>query len=163
MADQLRVNGNLTSWGHIIIRAGVEEFSGFDSITYADKRERVKAYGTGRHHAPRGRSAGKYTTDPVKLRGPKTTVEALRAYLASQSSNGKSYGDVEFQIVVQYAVGTGSSEVPMYVELERCVIVSDSSSHEESADHLKDEIEIDTMLIRRNGRTLFDSSLGAVA
>lgn len=163
MADQLRVNGNLTSWGHIIVRCGVEEWSGFDSISYADKRERVKAYGMGRHHAPRGRSQGKYTTDPVKLRGPKSTIEALRAYLASQSSNGRNYGDTEFQIIVQYSVGGASTEPPMQVELERCVITSDSTSHEESSDHLRDEIEIDTMLIRRNGRTLFDSSLGAVA
>ena len=163
MADQLRVNGNLVSWGHITVRCGAEEWSGFDSITYADKRERVKAYGMGRHHAPRGRSAGKYSTDPVKLRGPKSTVEAMRKYLAQQSSNGKSYGDTEFLIIVQYSVGTGSTEPPMQVELERCVIISDSSSHEESAEHLRDEIEIDTMLIRRNGRTLFDSTYGGIA
>lgn len=161
MADQLRVNGNLVSWGHIIVRCGIEEFHGFDSITYADKRERVKAYGMGRHHAPRGRSAGKYSTDPVKLRGPKSTIEALRASLATQAQDGVSYGDVEFHIVVQYAVSSTSTEPPMSVEIEGCVITSESSSHEESADPLKDEIEADCLLIRRNGRTLFDATTGA--
>lgn len=161
MADQIRVNGNLMSWGQITLRCGIEEFSGFNSITYADKRERVKAYGMGRHHAPRGRSAGKYSTDPVKLRGPKSSIEALRAGLAAQAPDGTSYGNVEFNIIVQYSAEPTSTEPPMSVELERCVFSSDSSSHEESADPLNDEIECDCMLIRRNGRTLFDASTGA--
>ena len=36
-----------------------------------------------------------------------------------------------------------------------------SSSDEESPDPLKEEIEIDAMLIRRNGLVLFDASQGS--
>lgn len=155
MADQVRVNGNILNWGSIIIKVDGDRFYGFDSISYSDKRERTKAYGMGRHQAPRGRTRGKYTVDPVKLRGPSGSVQAFRDMLAQQAEDGVSYGDVEFEVVVQ-AVDTG--EAPLNIEIERCVWGSNSVSYEEGPDYLKDEIEIDAMLIRRNGKTLFDSS-----
>jgi hypothetical protein len=155
MADQIRVNGNMHSWGSIIVKIDGDRFYGFNSISYGDKRERVKGYGMGRHQAPRGRSRGKYTTDPVKLGGPKSTIQALRAQLAARASDGKSYGDVEFEIVTQYVE---SGETPMTVEIERCVITANITNDEEGPDPLKDEVEIDCMLIRRNGLTLFDGS-----
>lgn len=159
--DQIRVNGNLYGWGSIKVKIDGETFTGFDQITYGDKRERVKAYGMGRHQAPRGRTSGKYTVEPVKLRGPRSTVHALRTHLASRASDGVSYGNVEFPIVVQYVEPGSTSELPMTIELERCVITGDTTSDEESADPSKDELEIDTMLIRRNGLTLFDSTQGS--
>jgi hypothetical protein len=161
MADSIRVNGVLYSWGHITIKIGNEVFTGFDQINYGDKRERVKGYGTGRHHAPRGRSMGKYSTDPVQLRGFRSTCHALREYLASLATDGVSYGSVEFPIMVQLIEPGSLSEVPMTIELERAVLVADKSSNEENPDPLKEELECDVMLIRRNGKTLFDSTLGS--
>lgn len=158
MADDIRVNGNQISWGSIILKLNSERFTGFTSISFADKRERVKAYGMTKHHAPRGRSRGKYTIEPVKLVGWKSSVQAFRQGLAALASDGISYGDVEFQIVVQYVE---SDELPLTVEIDRCVWGGNSSSDEESADPLKEEIEIDAMLIRRNGLVLFDASEGS--
>jgi hypothetical protein len=158
MADDIRVNGNQLSWGSIVLKINSERFTGFTSIAFADKRERVKAYGLTRHHAPRGRSRGKYTIDPVKLVGWKSSIQKLREGLGALAPDGKSYGDVEFQIVVDYVE---SDELGITVEIDRCVWASNSSSDEESADPLKEEIEIDAMLIRRNGFTLFDASEGA--
>lgn len=158
MADQIRVNGNLYSWGSIKLKVAGELWHGFTSISYADKRERVKAYGMGRHHAPRGRSSGKYSTDPVKLAAPKSTMQALREFLATLAPDRTSYGNVEFQLVVQYVE---PGEVPMNVEIDRCVITGNSTTDEENADPKSEEIEIDCMLIRRNGKTLFDSTQGA--
>jgi hypothetical protein len=157
MSDEIRVNGNQHSWGSIILKLDGDRFYGFTGITFADKRERVKAYGMGRHQAPRGRSRGKYSTDPVKLTGWKGSINEFRKALAQRSQDGVSYGDVEFEIVVQY-VETG--EAPMTVQLMRCVWTGNSTSDEESADPLKEEIEIDTMKILRNGLSLFDSSQG---
>jgi hypothetical protein len=158
MSDNIRVNGNQLSWGSIELKIDLERFTGFTSISFADKRERVKAYGMTRHHAPRGRSRGKYTIEPVKLVGWKSSVQALRQGLAARSKDGISYGDVEFQIMVSYVE---ADELPLTVEIDRCVWGGNSSSDEESADPLKEEIEIDAMLIRRNGLVLFDSSEGA--
>jgi hypothetical protein len=158
MSDQLRVNGAIASWGHIVLKIEGERYYGFDQISYSDKRERVKGYGMGRHHAPRSRSLGKYITDSVKLRGPKRTIQAVREHLAALSPDRTSYGNVEFEIVCQYVT---NDEPPQTDELERCVYIGSTTSHEESPDPLKEEIEIDTMLIRRNGLTLFDVSQGA--
>jgi len=161
VADLIRVNGNQHSWGSIVLKVGGERFFGFTAISYSDKRERVIAYGMARHQAPRGRSRGKYTIEPVKLTGWKGSVQALRDQLANFAVDGVSYGDVEFEIVVQYVEADPTGETPMTVELERCVWTGNSVSEEEGPDPLKEEIEINCMLIRRNGLTLFDNSLGS--
>lgn len=158
MSDALRVNGNQYSWGSIVLKLDNDRFSGFTGITYADKRERVKAYGMGRHHAPRGRSRGKYTVEPVKLTGWRGSVQIFRKQLALRAIDQKSYGDIEFQIVIQYIE---SGEQPLTVEIDRCVLTGNNATDEENPDPLKEEIEIDPMLIRRNGLVLFDASQGA--
>jgi hypothetical protein len=157
MSDAIRVNGNQVGWGSIVLKVDGDRFYGFTAVSYGDKRERSKAYGMGRHHAPRGRTAGKYSTDPVKLTGWKSSVEELRIALAARAGDGKSYGNVEFTIEVQFIE---SGETPMSVTLERCVIVADVATHDESADPLKEELEIDCMLIRRNGKVLADATEG---
>lgn len=154
MSDEIRVNGNLHSWGSIILRINDDRYYGFTSINYSDSRERVKGHGMGRHHAPRGRSRGKYTTEPVTLSGFKGSVQQVRQALAD-AGDGEAYGDVEFQIVVQYVE---DDDTPITDELDRCVWVKNTASNEEGPDPLKDEVEIDCMLIRRNGLVLFDNS-----
>lgn len=158
MSDAKRINGNIVSWASIRCTIGGEIFYGFMSVNYGDKRDRVKVYGMGKHHAPRARTRGKYSTDPVKLKGPKSTIESMRQQLALQSVDGVSYGDTEFPISVQY-LEVGDTD--MFVDIDRCVYIGTASSEEESPDPLTEEIEIDCMSIRRNGLTLFDSSEGA--
>jgi hypothetical protein len=93
----------------------------------------------------------------VKLTGWKASIQELRAALAARAPDGISYGDVEFEIAVQYIE---EGEQPMHVAIERCVITGNSSSDEEGADPLKEELEINCMLIRRNGLVLFDAVQG---
>lgn len=155
--DQVRVNRNAVSWGSIIVKVNGERLEGFTSISYGDKRERVTGTGMGKHHAPGRRSRGKYTTEPVKLKGFKASCEALRQYLADEDGTD-SYGETEFEIVVQFVE---ADETPMTVEIHRCVYVGDTNSHEENPDPLQEEIEIHCMSIVRNGKTLFDLADGA--
>lgn len=157
MSDPVRINGNTHSWGSIIPVVGSQKYYGFTGISYGDKRERVKGYGAGRHHAPTRRSSGKYTPDVVKLTGFKNAIEELRLALAAQAGDGRSYGNVQFLIQIQFIE---AGDRPMNVVIEGCVVTGDSSSHEESADPLKDEIEIDCMRIKRNGKYLFDGTGG---
>lgn len=158
MSDQIRVNGNLYSWGSIKLKIAGELFYGFTTISYADKRERSKTWGMGRHHAPRGRSSGKYSTEPVKLAGPKDTIDALIKQLAKLAPDRTSYGNVVFQILVSY-VEPGQDGIT--VEIDDCTITSLSSSDEENADPKAAEVEIDCMRIRRNGLSLYDQTEGA--
>lgn len=157
MADSIRVNGATYSWGSIKFKLAGELYIGFHSIAYSDKRERVKQYGMGRHHAPRGRSAGKYSVDPVKVTGDKGSVQALREALAALASDGISYGNVEFSGLVQYIE---SDQRELTVELDRLTWIANTASDEEAPDPLKEDFELDCMLIKRNGLTLFDASEG---
>lgn len=157
MSDEIRVNGNQHSWGSITVKVDGDRFFGFTSIGYADSRERVKAYGMGRAQAPRGRSRGKYATEPVTLTGWKGSMQQLRKALAD-AGDGESYGDTVFQIVVQYVE---ADDTPITVELEDCVWTKNTASEEEGPDPLKEDAEIDCMRIRRNGLVLFDNSEGS--
>ncbi len=155
MSDSIRVNGNQLSWGSIRLILDNQPYSGFTGISYGDKRERVKAYGMGRHHAPRGRSSGKYSTESVKLTGWRSSVAIFRSALAARATDQKSYGSVEFMITVLYSE---PSEPNIDVQILGCVWIGGTASDEESPDPLKEEVEIDCMSILRNGLTLFDSS-----
>lgn len=159
MSDTIRVNGNALSWGSIVCKVDGEPIYGFTSISFADKRERVKGYGMGRHHAPQRRSRGKYSPENIKLAGWRAAMAELRERLAARSPDGLSYGDVEFQIVTTYFE---SDETPLVVVAERCVYVGSSATDEEGPDLLKEEAEIDPMFIRRNGLVLFDNSEAAL-
>lgn len=158
MSDELRINGNAHSWGSITVKVAEERFYGFTAISYGDSRTREKVYGMGRHHAPRGRTRGKYEVEPVSLTGPKSTMQALRQSLADKSDDGVSYGDVEFEIVVQYIE---RDETPITVDLEDCVLTGNTSDESEGAEALMEDVEIDCMRIRRNGLVLFDESEGS--
>lgn len=155
MADPIRVNGNLYSWGSIVFKVDGERFTGFTSINYADKRERVHGYGMGRHHAPIGSSSGKYSPENVKVTGYKHAVQALRKALAAKAGDNKSYGNIRFPGVVQYIE---PDEEEITVELDRLVWVANSAADEENPDPLKEDFELQPMLIRRNGLQLFDGT-----
>lgn len=157
MSDQVRINGAMHSWSSTIAKLGGVRYHGLTSVTYGDKLERVKLPGMGRSHAPRGRSAGKYTTDPVKLKGPKSTIEAIRRQYALAAPDQKSIGIPEFDLNLQF-IELG--DIPMNVRIRGCKIAEDSSGHEESADPLQDELTLDCMWVMRNGKTLFDSTQG---
>lgn len=157
MADKIRVNQNIYSWGSISLKVADEDFHGFTMIKYGQKRTRTKIWGTGKHHAPRGRSRGKYETTDGGLKGPKSTIQALREKLASLSADGVSYGDVEFMVVANYVE---ADESPITVELFQCVISTEDTSEEENPDPLQEEIGLDYMYVKKNGLTLFDNSDG---
>jgi hypothetical protein len=154
MSDKKRINGDVYSWGSIILKIEGDEFTGIFGIDYSQKRERSKQYGTGRAQKPRGRSKGKYSAEG-KITVPRGTMADLINFLADKSEDGVSYGDVVFQMTVQYVE---ADETPMLVELEDCVIAEESVSDEEGNEGLKDEITLDIMGIKKNGKTLYSSA-----
>jgi len=158
MGDQLRVNGNLYSWGSSSVKIDGQLYTGITSIKYAQKRERTMGYGMGQHQAPRGRTRGKYTVEPVTIKFNRDSAEALRKQLAAFSASGNSYGEHEFPIVIQ-AFEPGFD--PITVELQRCVYEGESVDAEEGPEPGMEEITFSCMKIRVNGRVLFDDSAGA--
>ncbi len=154
MSDEVRVNGNQLSWGSITLKIDQAKYFGFTAISFGDKRERTYAFGINRSQAPRGRSRGKYTPEPVALTGWKGSVQQVLQALAD-AGGGASYGDYEFQIVVEYFE---ENDEQITVELDDCVVTGVTASEEEGPDPLKTELEISCMRVRRNGLTLYDNS-----
>lgn len=157
MSDSVRINGAMHSWSSTIFKIGLERYWGLTSISFGDKIERTKGYGMQRSHAPRGRSAGKYTVEPLKIKGPKSTIEAIRNQFALAAPDGKSVGLPSFDVNLQF-VELG--ETPISVQITDCKIAEDMSSHEENPDPLQDEMTFDVMRVIRNGKTLYDSTQG---
>lgn len=157
MADAVRINGLQISWSSAKLTINGESYTGITSIGYADSLEVTKAYGMGRHHGPRGRSAGKYSAEPLTMRAWKSTAQAIRDQLAALSPSGTSYGRAVVPIVLQYIE---PDDAVITVEFEECRLVKCTSSNEEGADALAEDLEWDVMRIRRNGLVLFDESEG---
>jgi hypothetical protein len=153
--DLVSINGNQLSWGSCSFAVDGIPIIGVKGCKYADKRERVKSYGAGRAHAPRGRTRGKYTAEASGT-FHKDTASSLRAYLAARGG-GATYGDTEFTFGVQYFESdTGLVDV----QLQRCVYSGTDATDEENPDPLFEEVVLDPMLIVRNGLTLFDADEG---
>src|SRR4030042_4391290 len=152
--DQVRINGNVYSFGSITVKINGERWYRLTSISFADKRERVKAYGMARHQAPIGRSRGKSAAEPVKANAPPGSMQELRALLATEAEDGISYGDVSFGIAVQYVE---SDETPITVEILDCVWSGNNSTIRANPDPLKEEAEFACMRIVRNGLGLYDA------
>lgn len=158
MGDNLRVNGNRLSWGSTSVKIDGQLFTGITSIKFSDSRERTLGYGMGQHHAPVARTRGKYAVEPVVIKFYAESAEKLRQQLAASSPSGTSFGEHEFPIVIQnYEPGTD----PITIELLRCCYVKGTTDQEEGPEGLLEEVEFSCMQIVRNGRVLFDNSVGA--
>lgn len=157
MSDAQYVNGLQLSWGSLKLKIDGEPYTGVSSVGYADALEVSYSYGMGRHHAPRGRSAGKYTPDPLTMTVSKATAQAIRDQLAALSPSGTSYGRAVVPIVLQYIE---PDDTDITVEFDDCRLVKCTASNEESADALNEDLEFSVMRIRRNGTALYDESEG---
>lgn len=157
MSDPIRVNGVMYSWGSLVFTLDGERYYGFTAVGFGEKREYGKAWSMARHHAPIGRSSGKYTPDVLKVTGWKHSILALKTALGLKSSNQIAYGNVEFQGLLQY-IEPDQTEITW--NFDRLKWAANTVSHEESPDPLKADFELDVMGLRENGLTLYDSTDG---
>lgn len=156
MSDPRHIPGNALSWSSIKAYVDDQPYSGFTSISGGDKRERQYGFGMGAHHGPSRVSRGKYTPEPLKVTGFKSSVQILRQALADKSDTGTSYGDVVFDFVEQYL----EAENSITVEYLECRWIENAHSHEENPDPLKEDFVLMPMRVKRNGLVLYDDSEG---
>ena len=157
MADQRRINGAVHTWSDIYFKIRGKRFYGIKSIGYGDSRKPSPVYGSGRHYAPIGMTAGKYEVEPCTVSMLKATAASLRKFLADNSPTG-AIGDAEVQIVVMYKNNVGD----IYIDTcEYSRYVSTSSKGEDNNEPIYDDIEFQPRFIRWDGRTLFDASEGS--
>lgn len=155
MSDPTRINGSVFVWASVEIRAADQLLTGFTSLSFSDKLEKVLIYGLGKSHAPIGQSKGKYTPESGKCKGWTHAVQNLREILAAKASDGRSYGTQVFQVSANFVEGDLN---PITVELEDCYWTSNSATIEEKPDGLEEEFEFQPTRIKRNGTTLYDST-----
>jgi hypothetical protein len=153
MSEAVLVNGK--AYDHSSARLDIFGLKvvGFTSIDYNDKLERGEVRGASQ--VPLGTTRGKYSADPCKITVVKTTAEEIRTHLAGLSRTGNSTGSPKGTIIVQYI----DDELGVQThELIDCRLnTGGASSSKEGADPLTEDLEFYVRLIRRNGRTLFES------
>lgn len=158
MGDKVRIQGNQYDFASTSCKFDGEPIYGYKAISWSQKRERKKAYGAGKHAAPRGRSRGTYSAE-AKITLWRDTYTELCKALAAKAADATSFGDVEFPIVLQY-VEDESNQDPVTVEFLDVVIGGEDSSSEESGDPDSVEVTLDVMRIKVNGLTLYSSEGG---
>jgi hypothetical protein len=159
--DEKRINGNAYGWSSVLWKIGDDRIHGFKAIAYKDSRERTPVYGSGRHHAPRGQTPGKYAAEPCTATVEKETAALIRAALARRSADGKSFGNVEFEIVVQREEDRGGTPKVITDELHRCTWRETASKAEEGSDPDYEEIAFNVTTIDWDGLSLYDGTGGA--
>ncbi len=162
MSDKKRVNGSIYDWGSIVCTVDGERFYGFTTLDDPEETlEVAKVWGMSKNRAPRGRTNGKYTPGPGKIGGPLGSITDFLALLGSKAADGKSFGKVVFQVVVQFIE---ADETPYKIEWRDCRVTKRSGAREEGADGLMSELELDVMSVSHyvDGKelTMFDSSEG---
>lgn len=127
---------------------------GFTSIDYEDNLERGE--GRGASMVALASSPGKYTASPCKITFHKSSGEELRQHIATQSTDGKSLGQVKGTIVLQFIHPTLGVQT---VTMSGCKVNNPgTSSAKEGSDPLTEDWEFYVRLISRNGITLYESS-----
>ena len=156
MSDSIRVNGNLLSWGSCGFKIDSQRYYGITAISFSEALEQSLKYGMGRHHAPRARTRGKYTVEPLKITAEVQTIRLVQQALAAKASDQRSYGTVEFEVFLEAI----ELEQQYTADFLRCKWAKNSSNFVEDAEGLYQEVELSTMQISQNGLVLFDATQG---
>ena len=154
--DKERIVGPALSWASWTIRVKGHEFYGVKKMSFGQKRERAKIWGTGRSRKPRGRTSGKYSAT-AKMTIERGSFNDFIAFLATFAEDGVSYGNVPFDVVGQQ-MENGNSTPSDYQAIE-CYIGDENFDEDgDSIEGSTDEIELDIVEVIKNGKTLYDNT-----
>lgn len=154
MSDNARINGVQISWSSVKLKIEGVPYFGITGIEYGDAVEQAYAYGIGRHHAPRGKTAGKYTPDPLVLTVWKSTGAAIREDIHTRAA-GRGLARVPSTIIIQYIEG---SDDVITIEASQCTLVKVEESAEEGTDALSEKLTFMPMRILRDGVAMYDTT-----
>lgn len=154
MADSVRINGLQISWASVKLKIDGEPYSGVTAVEYADGIELSYAYGMARHHAPRGRTAGRYTPEPMVITAFMATSKAIQQALASRAG-GRGVSTVEVPIVLQYIE---KDDAVITIEALSSRLVKIEGGAEESPDATTEKLTFMPMRYLRDGVALHDTT-----
>lgn len=141
-----------TSCGWLIAGA---PFVGITALSYGQKRERKKVWGSRRDGTALGMTSGKYDVDNPSITMLRSSYQRLIELLTLPGLG--SYGDAIFPIVATYSEPQASlaGVPPIVVLIEGCRIVSEKDSYAEGIDEQVTELELAAMSVTRNGLRLW--------
>lgn len=149
-ADDVRINSFAHAWASTKITIDDEQYVGISKISWDHAVEEGLVHGQG--GTPLGRTRGQYVPGTVSITMRKSSAIALKNNLAAKSSDGKTFGEVIFPIVVQYLE---PDDTPITTELLQCRLLKSSTANEKGVDATAEELELSTMDIVENGKRLF--------
>ena len=152
MGDLLikRVNNVILSWNSMTTKIDGDPYEGIIGLDYDQGRERKIVYGQRKDGTPLGKTSGRYSVKPVKLRMLRDSADTFTDYLTTQGLG--SYGDAVFQINCQY-VEPGSK--PITVILTGCTVDDENDVNAEGVDELVTEFTIGALACIKNGKRLW--------
>ena len=134
-------------------------FRGSTELSFSEKRERGKVWGATRSGRPLARTSGKYEAGKVKWKLTVKFWQQLRALLATQATDGVSYGNVVFHGLLQIIEPT--DEQMHSIEFFDMTVEEITSNFSEGSDGLMQEIVFDTMALLSDGLSLADLTVDA--
>jgi hypothetical protein len=148
-ADDIRINGFTHSWTSTKVTIDGEQYVGLSKISWEHAIEEGLVRGQGAK--PLGRTRGQYTPGTVAITMRKSSAMALKNNLAAKSSDGETFGEVVFPIVVQYLE---PDDTPITVELNQCRLLKSSTANEQGTDASAEDLELSCIEIVENGKKL---------
>jgi hypothetical protein len=150
LTDVIRVNGvPLYSWNSFSFKILGIPFNGIKAFDYAHKRERTVVYGARRDGTPLGKTAGKYSVEPITLTVLRDTADKITTMLTPLGLG--SYGDAEFTFTAQY-IEPGN--IPITVVGMRCTIDGEKDGNTEGTEEATTELTIGCLQLIKNGKLL---------
>lgn len=146
----VRINGHVYSWANVTIKIAGRPFEGIQSLSYYDKRERMKVAGNNGGGPPLGMTDGLYNAEDGELEAIRETAEDIRSYVALLGLS-TSFGDGRFIITVSVSK---LGKLAINDSIIGCRITGAGANHENSAEASKVKIPFVCERIVHNGLTL---------
>lgn len=153
MTDKIRVNSTIYSWNSCSFKIDGVPYEGILSLDYAEKRERKIVHAARRQGTPLGKTAGKYSVEPITMTMLRDSWhQKLKPQLATKGLG--SYGDAEFTMFMQ-AIEPVPGAVPMTTVINSCTIDGVKDTQAEGVEELLTELTIGALFLTVNGMPLW--------
>lgn len=154
MSDLIRLNGKAFDHSSFMMKIAGRRLRTMKEVKYSQKRTRAKVPGNTRSQRPIAKTRGNYEFDKLTITLTRAEAQAVRDLLASKSTDGDSYGDVEVPIVAQY-VERGLA--PIVDAFKKCALESDTGGTTYGSDPHYEDLVFDADSMTRNGKHLYAS------
>lgn len=159
MSDSVLVNGKMYSRTSCKLKRDGEQFFGWDTIEFGQKRERGLAYGSAVSSGARGRTRGRYTANALVIGFHQDTHLAVLESLANEAPDGLSAGETvhNWSLTIDEGITPNGLE-PQLHEFLSCTWDEDAASVEDSAEHTVTKDTFTPLRYKLNGITMYDQS-----